>query len=238
MSAPETSGTRSGTQLPPVEGDWTEVLQRHGRTLAIGAGVLVVIAASVWLYVSSSQRKEMFAATALTQARASAEAGNLPLATSDLQRLIDRFSGTSAADEAVVLLNQIRLIQGQKDPAVAALQSFVRGDRPDHVRASAYALLGGGLEDQGKLREAGAAFREAARAARLDFLKAQYLIDAGRTLAAAGDTAAARAAFGEVLERYGELDQAAEARVRMAEIGGEVPPPARPRRVTGSGTPG
>jgi tetratricopeptide (TPR) repeat protein len=230
MSAPETTGTKAGTPISREDRDWMEWLQQHGRTAAFLAGAVVVVAAGVWLYVSSEARKESFASQALTQARASAESGNLPLAASDLNRLVDRFGGTAAADEAVILLNQIRLLQGQRDAAVQALQQFVRGGHADHVKASAYALLGGGLEDQGKIREAGNAYQEASRAARLDFLKAQYLLDAGRTLAASGDTAGARASYAEVLQKYGELSQAAEARVRMAEMGGEVPPPPKPRR--------
>lgn len=230
MSAPETTGTKAGTPIQLEDRDWMAWLQEHGRTAAFAAGAVVVVAAGVWLYVSSAARKASFASQALTQARTSAESGNLPLAASDLGRLIDRFGGTAAADEAVILLNQIRLLQGQKDAAVQSLQQFVRGAHADYVKASAYALLGGGLEDQGKTREASSAYHEASRAARLDFLKAQYLMDAGRTLAASGDTAGARAAYGEVLQKYAELQQAAEARIRMAEIGGEVPPPPKPRR--------
>ena len=43
--------------------------------------------------VSSGKRKEEFAARSLNQARAAAEAGNLPLASSELQRLIDDVQG-------------------------------------------------------------------------------------------------------------------------------------------------
>lgn len=228
MTAPQQTGTGSTAQRFE-QLDWHQALQRYGRTVAIGAGVVVVGAAAVWLYVSSQQRKERFASQELMQARSAAESGNLPLAASDLARLTERFGGTRAADEAVVLLNQIRLIQGQRDVAVNALREFVRTGRSDEVKAAAYGLLGGGLEDQGKLAEAAAAYQSASAAARLDFQKAQYLLDAGRAFAAAGDTAAAKGAYGEVLAKYGESDQAAEARVRLAEVGGSAPPQASKR---------
>jgi tetratricopeptide (TPR) repeat protein len=212
------------------ERDWLEWGIQNRRSLTIAAGAVALLAAAVWLYVSSSRRKEAFAQQALAQARASAELGNLPLAASDLARLVERFGGTRAADEGVILLNQIRLIQGQGQIAVTALQEYVRSGRPSYMKSSAYGLLGGGLEDQGKLREAAAAYREAANLARLDFQKAQYLLDAGRALAAAGDSASARAAYGEVLSGFGDLPQSQEARVRMAEVGGEVPAsPAGPQ---------
>jgi TolA-binding protein len=225
MTAPQpTPGPSKSLNLDEM--DWQALFKRHGQKIAIGASALVIAAAAVWLYISSEQRKETFAAQELEQARSEAEAGNLPLATSDLTRLIDRFGGTRAADQAVISLNQIRLIQGQRDVAINALQQFVRSRLPDYVAASAYGLLGGGLEDQGKLREAGAAYRQAAGRAELDFQKAGFLLDAGRTLAASGDSTGAKASYGEVLAKYGALDQAAEARVRMAELGGVVPAPA------------
>jgi predicted negative regulator of RcsB-dependent stress response len=226
MTAPVTSGTSA----PTVEQDWATWGRENARKLLITGGVLVGLVGGGWLYLSSEQRKESFASQALANARSSAEAGNLPLAARDLASVVQRFGGTKSADAAFILLSQVRLFQGQRDTAVAGLQQFVRSRHPDYVKASAYGLLGGGLEDQNKQREAGDAYRQAAAAAPLDFLKAEYLIDAGRALAAGGDTTGARAALAEVLEKYAELDQAAEARVRMAEIGGTVPPPPTPRR--------
>jgi len=203
--------------------DFGDYARKNTRTLSIVGGALLLVAAGIWLWITSANRKEAFAQQALGQARVSAESGNLPLAASDLVRLVERFDGTHAADEAAIMLAQVRLLQGQRDVAINDLQRFVRGRHPGYVKASAYALLGNGLEDARKLREAGDAYRQAAGATNLDFLKATYLLDAGRVLAAAGDTAAARAAYGEVLSKYGQLDQATEARVRMAEVGGEVP---------------
>ena len=203
--------------------DFSEWLEKHGRTAAIIGISLVVLAAAVWLFLASGRRKEAFAAADLARARATAESGNLPLAASDLTRLSERFGGTRAGDEAVVLLNQIRLLQGQRDVAVTSLQEFVRTGANDDAKASAYGLLAGGLEDQGNYREAAEAYRQASQLAKVDFLRAGYLLEAGRTFALAGDTAAARTAYGDVLTRYDSLDQAAEARVRLGEIGGTVP---------------
>ena len=211
------------------EFDTAAFAARNARSLAIGGGAVLLLVAAGWLWNTSARRKEAFAAQALGQAKVAAESGNLPLAASDLARLAERFGGTRAADEAAILLSQVRLLQGQRDIAINDLQRFVRSRRPDHVLASAYVLLGNALEDGARLREAGESYRQAAAHAELDFLKAGYLLDAGRVLAAAGDSTGARAAYGEVLERFGELDQSAEAWVRMAEIGGAVPAAAEQR---------
>lgn len=226
MSAPIVSGV-SGLG----ERDWLAWARERSWPLGIGLAAVVLLPAAAWLQLTSARRKEAFAAQALVQARTSVEVGNLPLAASDLARLVDRFGGTRAAEQATILLGQIRLVQGQTDSAVGGLETFLRSRRPDYVRASALALLAAALEQQGKMREAGDAYRRAAAAEPQDFLKAEYLTDAGRTLAAGGDTAAARDAYAQVLAQYGELVQSREARVRMAEIGGTVPPPTPgPRR--------
>lgn len=208
------------------ETDWFEWAQRNARKLGYGLGA-VALAMLIVLYVSvSGRRKEAAASQRLTQARGAAESGNLPLAALELSQITEQFGGTKAAAEAAILLAQVRLVQGQVDIAVTSLREFVASRQPDYARASAYGLLGGGLETQGRLREAGEAYQRAAELARLDFQKAGYLLDAGRVLAAAGDSSAARQVLTDLLRRFGELDQAAEARVRLAELGGEVPEPA------------
>jgi TolA-binding protein len=208
--------------------------REHLREVVVAGGLLVAVPLIVWFVVVSGRRKELAASLLLTQARGTVEAGNLPLAANDLSRLVSQFSGTKAADQGVLLLNQIRLLQGQREPAVKSLNDFVASDPPADVAAGAYAMLAGALEDQGKTREAAAAYREAARHARFDFLKAEYLVDASRAFAASGDTAAARLALGEVLRSYGDLPEAAEAHVRMGEVGG-VAPAAEARRGRGAG---
>jgi len=220
--APIPTGTTSaGDQAWPV---W---LRDHARESIYVAIAVVGVAVAIWLYFSSEARKEVYAVQALNKARGDAEAGDLPLAGYDLSQLIDRYGGTRAADEGAVLLGEVRLVQGgpQVDAAVKGLQAFVEKRHPDYVLGSAWSLLGGGLEQQKKYREAAAAYRKAADVDPYDFLKAQYLLDAGRTLAVAGDSAGARAAYGEVLQRFGALNQAAEARVRLGELGGTAPTP-------------
>lgn len=218
--APIPTGTTSGGDQ-----DWALWLKENTRQAIYAAVAVVGVAVAIWLYVSSEARKETFAVQALNKARGDAEAGDLPLAGYDLSQLIDRYGGTKAADEGAVLLGEVRLVQGgtQVDAAVKGLQAFVEKRHPDYVLGAAWSLLGGGLEQQKKYRDAAAAYQKAADAVPYDFLKAQYLLDAGRTLAVAGDSAAARAAYGEVLSKFGALNQAAEARVRLGELGGTAP---------------
>jgi TolA-binding protein len=169
----------------------------------------------VW---SSVQRKEEFAAQRLNQARAAAEAGNLPLASSELQRLIETYRGTDAATEAVITLNQVRMINGQGELAAVGLQEFLGQNPPTKYRAPAYGLLGTALENAKRPAEAAEAFRNASKSADLDYLQARYLIDAGRAYRTAGKTAEAQAAYREVIEKHPEAPSVTEAKVRLAEL--------------------
>jgi tetratricopeptide (TPR) repeat protein len=233
MAAPVSGGTG-----PVAQRDWGQWAVEHTRALIYAAAGVVVIIAAVWMYMTSERRKEAYASQALAAARADAQAGNLPLAANDLTRLIDRYGGSRAADEAVVMLNQVRLIEGgtQVGLVVTDLQAFVRKHHPDYVLTSAWSLLGGALEQQGKFRDAAAAYGHAAELAPHDFEKVQNLLDRGRTLTVAGDSAGARAAYAEVVQKYGTLPQAQEARVRLGELGVAAPIPAAPAAAaSGSG---
>ena len=186
----------------------------------IGGVVLALLLLGVvgWVVWSSERRKEAFAARSLNQARAAAEAGNLPLASSELQRLIDTYRGTDAATEAVITLNQVRMVNGQSELAAVGLREFIDRDPPKKYLAPAYSLLGTALENSKRPAEAAEAFRKASSSADLEYLKARYLIDAGRAFRAAGKNTEAQAAYRAVLDSFPKSFAVTEAKVRLAEL--------------------
>ena len=186
----------------------------------IGALVLAVLLLGVvaWAVWTSGQRKEQFAARSLNQARAAAEAGNLPLASSELQRLIETYGGTDAATEAVITLNQVRLVNGQAELAAVGLRDFLAKKPPRKYLAPANGLLGTALENSKRPGEAAEAFMNASKSADLDYLQARYLIDAGRAYRTAGKTKEAEAAYREVIEKHPKSSSFTEAKVRLAEL--------------------
>jgi TolA-binding protein len=204
----------------PAEATTTATPWYRDQRRLIGGVVLAVLllGAVIWAVWSSGRRKEEFAAQRLNQARAAAEAGNLPLASSELQRLIDTYRGTDAATEAVITLNQVRMINGQGELAAVGLQEFLAQSPPEKYRAPAYGLLGTALENAKRPGEAAEAFRNASKSADLDYLKARYLIDAGRAYQTAGKTAEAQAAYREVIQKHPDAPSVTEAKVRLAEL--------------------
>src|SRR5882724_9243624 len=146
----------------------------RNRQLLAGGIAIAVIALAAWFVVTSNRRKEEFAARSLNQARAAAEAGNLPLASSELQKLIQTYKGTDAAREGVITLNQVRMVNGQSELAAVGLRDFLATKPDPEYAAPAYGLLGAAMENAQKWGDAGDAFANASRSANLEYLKARY----------------------------------------------------------------
>ncbi len=162
--------TRERTSAAAASTPW---YRDRNRQLAAIAGALVLAALIGWFTVTSGRRKQEFAARSLNQARAAAEAGNLPLASSELQKLIQTYQGTDAAREAVITLNQVRMVNGQSELAAVGLRDFLATKPAARYAAPASGLLGAALENSGKWADAGDAFTNASRAADVDYLRAR-----------------------------------------------------------------
>jgi outer membrane protein assembly factor BamD (BamD/ComL family) len=209
---------RAREQVRPSAGPTPWYRDRNRLALAGGIAV-VVIALLGWFITTSSRRKEEFAQRSLNQARSAAEAGNLPLASSELQKVIQTYKGTDAATEAVLTLNQVRMVNGQSELAAVGLRDFLAGKPEERYVAPASGLLGAALENAKRFADAGDAFKRASDAATLEYLKARYLIDAGRAYRAAGNkTPDAIAAYRTIIEKYPKSTSFTEAQVRLAEL--------------------
>jgi outer membrane protein assembly factor BamD (BamD/ComL family) len=206
------------TEPPAVPATTKPWYQDRQRQLAVGVVILAAIALVAWFVIASGRRKEQFAARSLNQARAAAEAGNLPLASSELQKLIGAYEGTDAASEAVITLNQVRMVNGQSELAAVGLREFLAKKPAEKYRAPAYGLLGAALENSKRWVEAGNAYSQASSAAEVEYLKAKYLVDAGRAFREGAKAEEAARAYRTILEKYPKSPSVTEAEVRLAEL--------------------
>ena len=195
-----------------------EWIKKHQRTLLVALAVVVISVAAVMYMRMASERRENFASSLVANARAVANAGNAALAITDLSDLALSHRGTTAAEEAEILLGQLRLSEGQAEAAVQSLQEYIGRGPSDQFQAPAYALLAVALEQTSDLDGAAAAYQHAADAAWYDFLKAQQLLEAARVLTAVGDTTQAIAVYQRILDDLSETDMVMEARLRLAEL--------------------
>jgi predicted negative regulator of RcsB-dependent stress response len=213
MEAP--SQSRAPAPAAPTIPGW--ITDSRHRYIILG-GLLVAIALVAWFVVMSGKRKEQFASRALDQATTIAEQGNLPLAASELQKITTTYGGTAAAQEAVIRLNQVRLVNGQHELAAVGLQDFIKSGPAPHFRSVAYSLLGRALENSGRSADAAAAYTSASESAEVDYLRAAHLLDAGRAFSSAGNRDKAIEAYRRILKDFPSSSARTEAEVRLAEL--------------------
>jgi len=192
-----------------------EWLHVNTRLVTIAAVVVAVAAVGGWLYTRAQAGKELRAEQALLRAEQSIGQGNVPLAQTDLQKLISTQSGTAGASQGAMLLAQTYYDKGEYQKGIDALEKS--GAARKEFEAGAEALIGDGYSQLGKYAEAATHYRKAADATRFKNDRDGYLADAARNLMAGKDTAQARQLWQEVLKDENSMF-AAEARVRLGEL--------------------
>jgi tetratricopeptide (TPR) repeat protein len=195
-----------------------EWVKKRQRPLTIGAVVLAIIAGGIWLTTVTAERKEQAAQAALEQARNAFDAQNLPAAASEFQRVSQTYSGTRAATEASLALNQVRMINGQNELAIVSLRELVAQNPDPQFAVPAHGLLGAALENVSRPGEAAQAFVEGSELADVDYLKADYLLEAGRAYVAAGEPERAKEVYQKIITDYSETPSYTEAQVRLGEV--------------------
>lgn len=210
--------TKTGAAARPELEDRTESamdwVRTNGKALAAAAILVAVLVAGVFLYRQWRASRAEAAERVLSTGRQSYAQGNLPLAQTDLRRVITGFGGTSAASQATMLLAQVYYEQGKPDSGLAVLNEG-RPAGPDE--AAFEALKGAGLEQKGEFAQAAQRYRAAAQASSGTSARQRYLADAARALAAGGDKAEAAAIWSQLAEDESSAF-AAEARVRYGEL--------------------
>jgi len=192
-------------------------LRGYSRAAMFALLAAAVLAGGFALYNRSRATNAARAEQALFEVQRSIGSGNVPLAQTDLRKLITRYDGTPAAVQGSILLAQTLYDQGKPAEGLKILQDL-QGERAARdYRASVEALIAAGLEQQGKLADAARRYERAAESARFDVDRANYRADAARAYMAAGNRDAARRVWTE-LSQDPTGPVAAEARVRLGEL--------------------
>ena len=192
--------------------------QRNQKVLSYGLTALVIIGLAGWLWRETGRRKATAGAAALEQAQLSMEAGNLPAAASEFQRIIRSYGGTDAAHQAELGANVVRLASGQTQIAVDELRKFAGSNPPPHYAAGAWAMLAGALENLGQYEEAATAYRRSSELAPEDYRKVDALLGAARAYRLAGKGEQNLDLLRQIVSKYSkDTPGVAEANVRLAE---------------------
>lgn len=204
---------------PPLDLDPESVLdtvKANQRPILIGTIVLAVIAGSFWFFERSKAIKEGRAEEAHAQAENAYVSGNLPLAQTELQKVVDRYKGTVAGTQSAMLLAQVLFDQGKYAEGIKQLEAL-KGSVPKSMETGVLALTAAGQEGEQKFEEAAKSYEAAAKAAVFEADQQQFKSDAARNYLAAGKIAEAKKLF-EELAGINDSPYAGEARVRLGEI--------------------
>jgi len=203
-------------QFGADEDSLTDWLVLHRREMTWLTVALIVIVGGFWFYERSQSIKSQRAETAYFQARQSMAAGNLPLAVSDLQKVVNRYEGTQARAQAALSLAQAYYDQKKFKEGIAALKK-AEPKTPKDFKASIHVVEAAGYEELKDFAAAAEQYKVAAEVTRFPADKAQYQASAARDYAAAGRVPEAKAIWTE-LAKDESGPMAAEARVRLGEL--------------------
>ncbi len=194
----------------------TEWFMLHQREVAWAVVALAIIVGGFWYYERSQSIKAQRAEAAYFQARQSAAAGNLPLAVSDLQKVVSRYEGTNAGTQAALTLAQTLYDQKKFKEGLDVLKAG-EAKAPDHFKPSIHVLEAAGYEELKNLVAAAQQYKLAAQVTQFPVDKAEYQAAAARDYMAAGKTEEAKAIWRELVKDE-TAPTAAEARVRLGEL--------------------
>ncbi len=202
--------------LPDQEQAFSDLLDRHKRHIAYVGLVIGAIGAGTWFYARSKALKEQHAATAYQGALQSVMAGNVPLAQSDLKKLIVRYGGTAGGVEGAMQLAKISYDQGRYQEGIDALKTAVDG--PNYLEYDVHLLLAAGYEGLNRNSEAAKEYEDAAQAARFEADKDRAKANAARAYQVAGNRNAAISIWTDLSKATPESPVADEAKVRLGEL--------------------
>ena len=194
---------------------FAEFWDRYRQHLAWIGVVLIVAIGAAWFYVRSQSLKQEHAESAFEQALVSVQSGNIPLAQSDLKKVVERYGGTNGGAEAAMTLAKLYYQQGNFTAGIDALKTAVstKGD----MQYESLVLQGAGYEGMSKWGDAAASYNKAADVARFNEQKAQAQAMAARAYQAGGDKANA-AKIWEALLKDPKNGFDNEAKVRLGEL--------------------
>ena len=188
----------------------------HTREAMWAAFALVVVAGGYWFYRTSQAAQARNASAALQDAEQAVNSGNLPLAQSDLEKLVRRYGDMQAGKVGIVLLAQVHYQKGEYQAGIDALKPLATANDL-YFSASALSLTGAGLEQLHRYVEAADSYKAASAKATYETDKAVNLSSAARNLMLAGKVDAAKAIYHQ-LAADPQGTASAEARVRLGEL--------------------
>jgi predicted negative regulator of RcsB-dependent stress response len=218
MTAPIRPKPRSESAFESL----SEWFDRNNRQVTYGVIGIAVVIGGVWFYERSKSLKGERAERAYFAAQQSVPS-NLPLAESDLRKLITRYQGTPAANQGALTLAQVLYDQSKYAEGVSALSKAIPDLKGSDFESAGHLLLAAGYEQLKKYGDAANEYGLAAKAARFDQDRQRYETEQAHALLLAGQKDAAKKLWTD-LAADSKGTVAGEARVRLGELTAQPEP--------------
>jgi TolA-binding protein len=180
---------------------------QHSRNILAGVGILVVVAVVVAFFINSRAQAEKAATFDLTLAKVEIGQRNYDNASQKLAEIVENYSGTRAAGDALFFLGNLYIDQRNYEQARENFNKYLSryGSDPQFA-SSAIAGLGFVDEQEKQYREAAEKYLEAANKYPKEYNAPQYFLNAGRCFALAGEISRAKETYKMILDTYPESD--------------------------------
>ena len=207
----------SGAAQPRAESfvDWFHI---NSRLISIGAIVVVAIGFGLWFVQRTALNETINADKQLMTAKASLNSRNLPLAESDLKKVVDKYAQRPAGIEAGLLLAQLKLEKADYQGAITELEGLSGKVAKGPGASSIRGLLGDAKAQFQKPAEAAVEYEKASALAEGPNEKSFWLAKAARAYVEGGKAAEARKIFEDLAAQHDNEAVATEARVRLGEM--------------------
>ena len=221
MTSPKPPRPRAQSDSPfDTMSEWFEL---YNKQITWGVVGVAAVAAGIWFYSRSQTLKAEKAERAFMTAVQSIP-GNMPLAESDLRKLIQRYDGTPAANQAQLALARAFYQENRYQDGINSLSKGMPSlSKSKDFEAAGHLLLAAGYEQMKKYLDAASEYGLAAKVARFDADRQRHESAQARAYLEAGRTEAAK----EIWTRLAADSKgtvAGEARVRLGELEAKAEP--------------
>jgi predicted negative regulator of RcsB-dependent stress response len=194
--------------------EWFEL---YNKQITWGVVGVALVGAGIWFYSRSQALKEEKAERAFNTAVQSIP-GNMPLAESDLRKLIQRYDGTTAAYQAQLALTRALYDENKYQEGIESLKNAMpKFGKSKDFESSAHLMLAAGYEQTRKYLDAASEYALAAKTARFDPDRQRHESAEARAYLEAGRTEMAKQIWTR-LAADSKGTVAGEARVRLGEL--------------------
>jgi len=191
-------------------------LQSNGKLIGIGVAVLAAVGLGIYGVRASDAKKNANASTALYAAQGPLQEGKTDAAQKALEEVATRYKGTTAGEQAVLLLAQSYYDADQFAQGIERLET-ARSGASSAFAAAMDVLIAGGYEGLADFEKAAAQYGKAATSAGSETERDGHVLSQARMLMRAGKKAEAVALFEGLQSKTGS-PFAQEAAVRLGEL--------------------